>query len=55
MPSHYEDSLQHDIDRIKHKVAEMARLAEGALEACIKSLATRDRQLAYGDLARPAH
>lgn len=52
MPSHYEDSLQHDIDRIKHKVAEMARLAEGALEACIKALATRDRQLAYAVILR---
>ena len=52
MPSHYEDSLQHDIDRIKHKVAEMARLAECALDACIKSLATRDRQLAYAVILR---
>jgi phosphate transport system protein len=52
MPSHYEDSLQRDIDRIKHKVAEMARLAECALEACTKSLTTRDRQLAYAVILR---
>ncbi len=52
MPSHYEDSLQHDIDRIKHKVAEMSRLAECALEACVKALATRDRQLAYTVILR---
>jgi phosphate transport system protein len=52
MPSHYEDSLQHDVDRIKHKVAEMARLAEGALEACIKALTTRDRQIAYAVILR---
>ncbi len=52
MPSHYEDSLQHDIDRIKQKVAEMARLAECALEACTKALSTRDRQLAYAVILR---
>ena len=52
MPSHYEDSLQHDIDRIKHKISEMARLAECALEACLKALATRDRQIAYAVILR---
>ncbi|MEO6740781.1 MAG: phosphate signaling complex protein PhoU, partial [Chthoniobacteraceae bacterium] len=52
MPSHYEDSLQHDVDRIKHKVADMSRLAEGALEACVKALTTRDRQLAYAVILR---
>ncbi len=52
MPSHYEDSLRNDMDRIKHKVADMSRLAEGALEACVKALATRDRQLAYTVILR---
>ena len=52
MPSHYEDSLQHDIDRIRKKVSEMARLAECALEACLKALATRDRQIAYAVILR---
>jgi len=52
MPSHYEDSLQHDVDRIGKKIAEMARLAESALEACLKALATRDRQLAYTVILR---
>jgi phosphate transport system protein len=47
MASHYETSLQLDIDRIGKKIAEMARLAESALEACLKALATCDRQLAY--------
>ena len=52
MPSHYEDSLQHDIDRIRKKVSEMARLAECALEACLKALATCDRQIAYAVILR---
>ena len=52
MPSHYEDSLQNDIDRIQRKVAEMARLAESALKACLKALATRDRQVAYAVILR---
>src|SRR6266446_1412642 len=30
MPSHYEDSLQHDIDRIRKKITEMGMLAESA-------------------------
>ena len=52
MPSHYEDSLQHDIDRITRKIAEMAHLGESALDACLKALATRDRQLAYTVILR---
>ena len=52
MPSHYEDSLQHDIDRIRKKVSEMARLAECALEACLKALASGDRQIAYTVILR---
>ena len=52
MPSHYEDSLQQDIDRITKKIAEMARLAECALEACLKGLASRDRQVAYAVILR---
>jgi phosphate transport system protein len=52
MPSHYEDSLQHDIDRIRRKVADMGRLAEDALEASLKALATRDRQIAYTVILR---
>src|SRR6185436_6177193 len=33
-------------------VSEMARLAECALEACLKALATRDRQIAYAVILR---
>lgn len=52
MPSHYEDSLQQDISRIRNKVADMARLAECALEACVKALSTHDRKLAYAVILR---
>lgn len=52
MPSHYEDSLQNDMDRIARKIAEMGKLAESALEACLKAIATRDRQLAYTVILR---
>jgi len=52
MPSHYEDSLQHDIDRIRRKVADMGRLAEDALEASLKALTMRDRQIAYTVILR---
>jgi phosphate transport system protein len=52
MATHYEESLQRDIDRIRSKVAEMAKLAEGALEACVRALAGRDRQIAYSVILR---
>ena len=52
MPSHYEDSLQQDIDRIRKKISEMEKLAESALEACLTALATRDRQIAYAVILR---
>lgn len=52
MATHYEESLQRDLDRIRGKVSEMARLAEGALEACLRALAERNRQLAYSVILR---
>src|SRR6058998_492862 len=52
MATHYEESLQRDLDRIRGKVAEMARLTEGALEACLRALAERNRQIAYAVILR---
>src|SRR6188768_1109318 len=52
MPSHYEDSLRQDIDRIRNKISEMEKLAESSLEACLTALATRDRQIAYAVILR---
>lgn len=52
MATHYEESLQRDIERIRRKVAEMAGLAQGALEACLRGLVERNRQIAYSVILR---
>ncbi len=52
MHSHYEETLQRDIGRIKAKVTEMATLAEGALRSCVQALRERNRQVAYSVILR---
>ena len=52
MPSHYEETLERDINRIRGKVSEMAKLAEDALTACIGSLVSQDRKKAYSVILR---
>ena len=52
MPSHYEESMQRDTDRLRGKVAGMAALAEGALTAVLRAVVSRDRQLAYTVILR---
>ena len=52
MATHYEESLQRDVDRIRGAIKEMASLAEGALEACLRGLVERNRQLAYSVILR---
>jgi len=52
MATHYEESLQRDIQRIRAKVTEMAGLAEGALDACLRGLIERNRQIAYSVILR---
>jgi phosphate transport system protein len=52
MPTHFEESLQRDIDRIRAKVTEMAGLGERALRECLKALEERNRQLAYTVILR---
>jgi phosphate transport system protein len=52
MGSHYEESLERDIARIRGKVSEMAKLAEDALTACIRALVTQDRKKAYSVILR---
>ncbi len=52
MASHYEETLERDVSRIRSKLAEMARLAENALGACLRALMTRDRQTAYAVILR---
>jgi len=52
MASHYEESLERDLNRIRTKISEMAQLGENALEACLKALAAQNRQLAYTVILR---
>ena len=52
MATHYEESLQRDIDRIRGKVKEMATLVESALDACLRALIERNRQMAYSIILR---
>ena len=47
MPSHYEETLQRDMERIRGKVMQMAGLVEQALRDGLKALQENNRQLAY--------
>lgn len=52
MASHYEETLERDINRIRATLSEMSALATGALEACVGALVTRNRQTAYAVILR---
>jgi phosphate transport system protein len=52
MATHFEESLQRDIGRIRAKVSEMAGLAERSLLDCLKALQQRNRTLAYSIILR---
>ena len=52
MATHFEQSLQRDIDRIRVKVSEMAVLGEHALRDCMKALEEKNRVLAYSVILR---
>ncbi|HUR28715.1 MAG TPA: phosphate signaling complex protein PhoU [Planctomycetota bacterium] len=52
MPTHLEESLQREIDRIRDRLATMAGLAEQALGDCVKALERKDRKLAYSVILR---
>src|SRR4030095_8282019 len=47
MGTHYEESLQRDIDRIRARIREMAALCDKALKDCLTALRARNRQIAY--------
>ena len=47
MATHFEQSLQRDIDRIRGKVSEMCSEAERALRNCLKAMREKNRTLAY--------
>jgi phosphate transport system protein len=52
MATHFEESLQRDIDRIRAKISQMAALAETALRDGIKALTGKNRTLAYSIILR---
>src|SRR3954468_19112362 len=52
MNTHYEETLQRDIDRIRRKVTDMGALAEHALKMCLQALSERNRPLAYSVILR---
>src|SRR5512137_1354555 len=52
MPSRLEESLERDVDRIRHQIREMSSLAERALRDCVQTLRDGDRQTAYAVILR---
>jgi phosphate transport system protein len=50
--THFEETLQRDVDRIRRKVREMGGLCGSALEGCLAALAEKNRQLAYSVIIR---
>jgi phosphate transport system protein len=52
MTTHFEESLQRNIDRIRDKVSEMAALCEDNLRASLKAVTENSRQLAYSVILR---
>jgi phosphate transport system protein len=52
MTSHYEESLERDILRIRSRITEMGTLAERQLWNAIEALRERNRQIAYSVILR---
>ena len=50
--THYEASLERDIERLRSKISEMSALAERALQDCVKAITANDRQTAYAVILR---
>jgi len=49
---HLEASLQDDLGEIRHKVIEMAEMAQTAVRSSLQAVLKRDRQIAYGVILR---
>lgn len=52
MTGYYEESLERDMARIRHAIAEMGALAERAVADAVRALVERNRQLAYSVILR---
>lgn len=52
MQTYLDELLQRDIERIRQNVLDMSRLAEKALQDCMKALVENNRQLAYAIILR---
>ncbi len=50
--THFEETLQRDVERLRVTVREMAALAVGSLNAAMTSIAEGNRQLAYSVILR---
>ena len=48
MATHFERTLEKDLERIRERVRDMAALGERALKNCLKAIRERNRQVAYG-------
>lgn len=55
MPSHYEESLERDLNRIREKVAQMVRLALRALDDSVEAFLEASRPKAYLVVLRDQH
>ena len=54
-PSHLEESLERDIERIREEVRAMSTIAERSLRDCAQAFVDNDRQLAYAVILRDQH
>jgi phosphate transport system protein len=52
LTTHLEVSLQRDLEQIRSKITEMGELAAKAIEASVRAVADRDRQLAFAVILR---
>src|SRR6185295_13100519 len=48
MGTHFEETLENDLERIRERISRMAALGEQALRNALRALENRNRQLAYG-------
>jgi phosphate transport system protein len=51
-PTHLEESLERDIDRIREEIRAMSTIAETSLRDCARAFVENDRQLAYAVILR---